>query len=66
MSLILTLASRNLFQDRLRFIATLVGIVFSVVLVMVQLGLYLGFGRMVTAMIDHACAQMAWPKWSRW
>jgi hypothetical protein len=57
MSLILTLASRNLFQDRLRFIATLVGIVFSVVLVMVQLGLYLGFGRMVTAMIDHACAQ---------
>ena len=59
MSLILTLASRNLFQDRLRFIATLVGIVFSVVLVMVQLGLYLGFGRMVTAMIDHACAQCA-------
>jgi hypothetical protein len=30
---------------------------FSVVLVMVQLGLYSGFGRMVTAMIDHACAQ---------
>jgi hypothetical protein len=30
---------------------------FSVVLVMVQLGLYFGFGRMVTAMIDHACAQ---------
>lgn len=58
MSLILTLASRNLFHDRLRFIATLVGIVFSVVLVMVQLGLYLGFGRMVTAMIDHASAQL--------
>lgn len=56
MSLRLTLASRNLFHDRLRFIATLVGIVFSVVLVMVQMGLYLGFGHMVTTMIDHASA----------
>jgi len=58
MSLVLTLASRNLFQDRLRFIATLIGIVFSVVLVMVQMGLYLGFGRMVTTMIDHATADL--------
>jgi len=58
MSLVLTLASRNLFQDRLRFIATLIGIVFSVVLVMVQMGLYLGFGRMVTTMIDHADADL--------
>src|SRR6266567_1417980 len=58
MSLVLTLASRNLFQDRLRFIATLIGIVFSVVLVMVQMGLYLGFGRMVTTMIDHASADL--------
>jgi putative ABC transport system permease protein len=54
MPLNFTLASRNLFQDRVRFIATMVGIVFSVVLEMVQLGLYLGFGRMVTTMIDHA------------
>jgi putative ABC transport system permease protein len=58
MSLVLTLASRNLFQDRLRFIATLIGIVFSVVLVMVQMGLYFGFGRMVTTMIDHATADL--------
>jgi putative ABC transport system permease protein len=35
MSLVFTLALRNLFQDRLRFIASLMGIVFSVVLVMV-------------------------------
>jgi putative ABC transport system permease protein len=56
MSLTLTLASRNLLHDRLRFIATLVGIVFSVVLVMVQMGLFLGFGHMVTTMIDHASA----------
>jgi putative ABC transport system permease protein len=53
-----TLASRNLFQDRLRLVATLVGIVFSVVLVMIQLGLYVGFGRMVTTMIDHAPADL--------
>jgi putative ABC transport system permease protein len=58
MSLVLTLASRNLFQDRLRFVATLIGIVFSVVLVMVQMGLYFGFGRMVTTMIDHSAADL--------
>jgi putative ABC transport system permease protein len=58
MSLVLTLASRNLFHDGLRFIATLIGIVFSVVLVMVQLGLYLGFGQMVTTMIDHTAADL--------
>lgn len=58
MSLVLTLASRNLFHDWLRFIATLIGIVFSVVLVMIQMGLFLGFGRMVTTMIDHANADL--------
>jgi putative ABC transport system permease protein len=58
MSLVLTLASRNLFHGRLRLTATLIGIVFSVVLVMVQMGLYLGFGRMVTTMIDHAPADL--------
>jgi putative ABC transport system permease protein len=58
MSLIYRLASRNLLHDRLRFIATVVGIVFSIVLVTVQLGLYLGFGRIVTTMIDHASADL--------
>jgi putative ABC transport system permease protein len=58
MPLIFTLAMRNLFHDRLRFIATLVGIVFSMILVTVQMGLYLGFGRMVTTMIDHAGADL--------
>jgi putative ABC transport system permease protein len=58
MSLVFTLASRNLFQDRLRFIASLTGIVFSVVLVMVQLGLYFGFGRMLTMIIDHAATDL--------
>jgi putative ABC transport system permease protein len=58
MPLNLTLASRNLFHDRLRFVATTVGIVFSIVLVMVQMGLYLGFGQMVTKTIDHASADL--------
>ena len=58
MSLVFTLASRNLFQDRLRFIASLMGIVFSVVLVMVQMGLYFGFGSMLTTMIDHASTDL--------
>lgn len=58
MPLVFTLAFRNLFHDRLRFIATVIGIVFSMVLVTVQMGLYLGFGRMVTTMIDHASADL--------
>ena len=58
MSLTLTLASRNLFHDVLRFVATMVGIVFSVVLVMIQMGLFLGFGHMVTTMIDHASTDL--------
>ena len=56
MNLIFTLASRNLFHDRVRLIATVVGIVFSIVLVTVQLGVFLSFERMITMMIDHAQA----------
>ena len=58
MPLVFTLAARNLFHDRLRFVATLVGIVFSMILVTVQMGLYLSFARMVTTMIDHAGADL--------
>ena len=58
MSLTFTLAARNLFHDRLRFIATLVGIVFSIVLVTIQMGLYVGFRHMVSTMIDHAGADL--------
>jgi putative ABC transport system permease protein len=58
MSLVFKLARRNLFHDRLRFIATVVGIVFSIVLVTVQMGLFLSFDRMVTTMIDHADADL--------
>jgi putative ABC transport system permease protein len=58
MSLIFRLSWRNLFHDRLRFIATVVGIVFSIVLVTVQIGLFLSFDRMVTTMIDHSSADL--------
>ena len=58
MPLVFIIAFRNLFYDRLRFIATVIGIVFSIVLVTVQMGLYLGFGRTVTTMIDHASADL--------
>ena len=52
--MILTLALRNLVHDRIRLAVTLVGILFSIVLVAVQLGLYLGSSRMITANIDRA------------
>ena len=56
--MVFTIAFRNLFHDRLRLVATVIGIVFSMVLVTIQMGLYLGFGRMVTTMIDHASADL--------
>src|SRR5512137_96302 len=51
-AMILTLAFRNLFHDRIRLAVTLVGILFSIVLVAVQLGLSLGSSRMITNMIE--------------
>jgi putative ABC transport system permease protein len=56
--LFVMLAFRNLFYDRVRFAATLVGVVMSVVLVTVQIGLYVSCERMITAMIDRAEADL--------
>jgi len=47
------IAYRNLFHDRLSLVVTLVGIVFSVVLLAVQCGIYLGVQRTIAAMMDH-------------
>jgi putative ABC transport system permease protein len=52
--MIITLATRNLFHDRIRLIVTLVGILFSIVLVAVQLGMFLGARHMIADMIDNA------------
>ena len=56
--MIFTLALRNLFHDRIRLAVTLIGILFSIVLVAVQLGMYLGSSRIITAHIDHADADL--------
>ena len=56
--MILTLALRNLLHDRVRLAVTLVGILFSIVLVAVQLGLYLGSSRMITANIARSNADL--------
>lgn len=50
------LAWRNLVHDRLRFIATLIGIAFSVVLMAVQWGLLIGCASTASGLIDHAGA----------
>lgn len=56
--MVLTLAFRNLFHDRIRLAVTVVGILFSIVLVAVQLGLYLGARKMIVSMIEHADADL--------
>jgi len=52
------LAERNLFHDRVRLAVTLTGVVFAVVLIVVQLGLYVGFSRTTTALIDNSRADL--------
>lgn len=52
------LARRNLFHDKIRLIVTLAGIVIAVVLVVVQLGLLIGFSSATSTLIDHSGAQI--------
>src|SRR5271167_4875910 len=52
------LAFRNLVHDKARLAATIAGLTIAVILVGVQLGLYLGVRKMITAMIDHTAAQL--------
>jgi putative ABC transport system permease protein len=49
-----SLARRNLFHDKVRLTVTLTGIVFAIVLIIVQLGLFLGFTTATSNIIDHA------------
>jgi putative ABC transport system permease protein len=56
--MILTLAFRNLIHDRIRLAVTLVGILFSIVLVAVQLGLYMGASKEITALIENAKGEL--------
>ena len=52
------LAYRNLFHDRLSLFVTLVGIVFSVVLIAVQCSIYLGSEYRIVAVMDHIDADI--------
>lgn len=52
------LARRNLFHDKVRLAVTLTGIVFSVVLIVVQLGLFIGFTTATSNLIDHSGADL--------
>src|SRR5215472_1297812 len=52
------LARRNLFHDRVRFAVTLTGIVFALVLIIVQFGLFLGFTSTTSNNIDHSKADL--------
>lgn len=52
------LAWRNLVHDKVRLIVTLTGIVFAVVLIVVELGLFLGFTTTTSGLIDRSNADI--------
>lgn len=52
------LARRNLFHDKIRLAVTLTGIAFSVVLMVVEMGLFLGFSTSTSSIIDHSGADI--------
>jgi putative ABC transport system permease protein len=52
------LARRNLFHDKIRLTVTLTGIVFAVVLIVVELGLFVGFTVTTSSLVDHSGAEL--------
>src|SRR5436309_440745 len=54
----LLLAWRNLTHDRAKTFVILMGVVFSVVLICMQGGMYLGFMRNASTLIDHTDADI--------
>ena len=52
------LAWRNLVHDKVRLLVTVTGVVFAVVLIVVQLGLFLGFTTTTSGLIDHSHADL--------
>ncbi len=52
------LARRNLFHDKVRLTVTLTGIVFAVVLIIVQMGLFFGFTSTTATLIDNGKADL--------
>lgn len=52
------LARRNLFHDKVRLVVTVTGIVFAVVLIVVELGLFVGFTETTSTLVDHSGADL--------
>src|SRR5215831_14516077 len=52
------LAYRNLLHDRLSLLVTLVGFIFSVVLIAVQCSIYLGSEFRIVSVLDHLKADL--------
>src|SRR4029450_3246335 len=57
-ALMVSLARRNLWHDRLRFAITVAGVAFAVTLVLVQVGLFLGLLDKATVTIQNASADI--------
>ena len=53
-----SLARKNLFHDRLRFVITVAGVAFAVTLVLVQVGLFMGLLDKSMVTIRHASADL--------
>jgi putative ABC transport system permease protein len=53
-----SLALKNLVHDKVRLAVTLVGIIFSVVLSAIQLGLFVGFQRATSDIIVNSKADI--------
>ena len=53
-----TLAWRNLVHDKIRLAVTLTGIAFAVVLIVVEMGLFLGFTTTTSGLIDRSGADL--------
>jgi putative ABC transport system permease protein len=52
------LAQRDLLHDKIRLTVTLTGIVFAVVLIVVELGLFVGFTTTTSGLVDHSQADL--------
>ena len=52
------LAWRNLVHDKVRLTVTVTGVVFAVVLIVVQLGLFLGFATTTSGLVDRSGADL--------
>ncbi|MEI7590050.1 MAG: ABC transporter permease, partial [Deltaproteobacteria bacterium] len=53
-----SLAWRNLFHDKVRFAVTITGIVFSIILIVVLMGLFLGFNVTILSLVDNSGADI--------